>query len=980
MTEAPSFPTWGFERPGPFNRSGWQRIEHPDCRGSNALKMRAFLGAWTMAVTLLSGCTSCDDHALGEVAPSLVVSPTLLEWREAYVGAPEIRTIYLENVGTAPVRITGLQFSGSPDFGLRSPLEAFDIFVGAKVTVDVVFTPASEGLATGNVLIEHRADDAPRLQVGLIGSVQRPLDCADNNPCTTEGFDPTQKDCVVENVDSPCDDDSVCTREDRCLDGVCVGQAVPCQADTCSLGVCESLRGCLQVPDPEACADNNPCTADLCDPETGCANEWVSDGTECPGQNIQCQIAHACFRGNCIEVTVPDGASCSDGQMCTVDDLCKGGQCTGTWVDREQELIGTGTTFGGSTVSRAVALSEERVLFADAHPLNLAVAEVGGGSMQLVAQTQLPRYRGVGRLYQVDQDRVVTMAAQRSASRSLLELRVRSDGAVQQLRTARLGPNIHRSSCGPAGVSGEVFYFCDDVELRTFDLVSWTEQPPIELGARCQDLAVDPNGTFLVVAHNQGLVRFELTDPLAPSLSVERLFGWTDAVATDGAIIVAHEGITAETLRILNSRTLAELASHPGDEIEGLEYTAAGFVALRYLTGQTQEVFEIWDFGDPNAPRLLGSEHRTEDVVGGSFGCRLTNVSHDFLFVGGQDALQVRKIQPGATPAFVPLTAPAHGRMRLLASDGSEVHAMHRNSARAIDVSDPAYPRFVSGGVNQLTSYFYSMSPGGALPTTPISDRYSGPGRWTDVSNPDAPIFLGSLGLAPEHGRVVYPRDGLLYSFSYPSGQPHRFEVFDLSRLSPGTPHLNPIGNVVLPASLNPAFVGLDPTRIAVDGSRAVVGVNNRDATVRTLIVLDVSDPAAPAVRSQTRTLQLIDELALAGDRIAILESERSSVNGLRIFDFVADVPVERGYLSLDGGVIENWKILGFDGTVLIVGIQNSTRTRVAFFDAEAVPPTLIGDLGTGDSPQSAAVVQDHLLVATHSKVHTIYPPCPPRN
>lgn len=102
-----------------------------------------------------------------------------------------------------------------------------------------------------------------------------PTDCDDGNPCTDDSCNP-QLGCVhAGNSGGPCDDGDVCTPDDQCADGTCVGQ------------------GTLD------CADQNECTDDSCDSQSGCRN-------------------------------VDNAVTCDDQSLCTVDDRCTSGACTGT--------------------------------------------------------------------------------------------------------------------------------------------------------------------------------------------------------------------------------------------------------------------------------------------------------------------------------------------------------------------------------------------------------------------------------------------------------------------------------------------------------------------------------------------------------------------------------------------------------------------------------------------------------------------------
>ena len=71
------------------------------------------------------------------------------------------------------------------------------------------------------------------------------------------------------------------------------------------------------------CGDNDPCTADGCDPETGqCTTQTLADGTVCgPGS--------ACKAGKCVPACAgqPDGSPCDDADPCTSGEQCKAGVC-----------------------------------------------------------------------------------------------------------------------------------------------------------------------------------------------------------------------------------------------------------------------------------------------------------------------------------------------------------------------------------------------------------------------------------------------------------------------------------------------------------------------------------------------------------------------------------------------------------------------------------------------------------------------------
>ena len=86
-----------------------------------------------------------------------------------------------------------------------------------------------------------------------------------------------------------CDDQNLCTTNDTCHDGVCKGQEVTCD-------------------------DHNECTTDKCQPDKGCVFEPVSDGTQCDDNNV-CTKNDTCSNGVCTG----EGIDCDDNDPCTQD-------------------------------------------------------------------------------------------------------------------------------------------------------------------------------------------------------------------------------------------------------------------------------------------------------------------------------------------------------------------------------------------------------------------------------------------------------------------------------------------------------------------------------------------------------------------------------------------------------------------------------------------------------------------------------------
>jgi hypothetical protein len=217
-----------------------------------------------------------------------------------------------------------------------------------------------------------------------------PKSCpASTDPCKVNVCVPATGNCVSENAEDgiPCEDGDLCTLNDTCQGGTCrPGTAVDCsRLDTqCLEGVCDSQAGTCTVrnredgtrcnADDNACtvndtcqagacvpgtlktcpASTDPCKVNFCDPTTGnCATRNADNGTTCEDgdlctvgdtcQNGQCQAGtkktctastdpckvNVCnpATGDCVSENAPNGTTCEDGDLCTLNDTCQGGTC-----------------------------------------------------------------------------------------------------------------------------------------------------------------------------------------------------------------------------------------------------------------------------------------------------------------------------------------------------------------------------------------------------------------------------------------------------------------------------------------------------------------------------------------------------------------------------------------------------------------------------------------------------------------------------
>ncbi len=167
--------------------------------------------------------------------------------------------------------------------------------------------------------------------------------CDDGDPCTFPDLcdfgtcKPTGGECPPCGSDDDCadlDDDDLCNGTLRCVDTKCVidpDSVVTCDdlpVTPCEQAVCVGSLGICAVeakPPGSACEASSPC-------EEGGA---CLDGT-CEGTPVTCDDDNPCTAnecepaaGGCTFPPISDGVLCNDGDPCTLSDECIGGQCIG---------------------------------------------------------------------------------------------------------------------------------------------------------------------------------------------------------------------------------------------------------------------------------------------------------------------------------------------------------------------------------------------------------------------------------------------------------------------------------------------------------------------------------------------------------------------------------------------------------------------------------------------------------------------------
>ena len=225
------------------------------------------------------------------------------------------------------------------------------------------------------VLFDH---DSGELQLGLVNDTcsvcsdvttfGNQAACSDNDDCRDEGWGRwcSGGRCRC-NRDSHCGDfdGDVCTVE-QCIDGECRRTLLDCDdCDPCTEDVCHPDTGCEHIPIPgccvsdDECHDSNACTWDMCvenecvysqevdcDDDDFCTQDACDPDTGmCIYTPTDCDDGVNCTVDSCSShleqcVNTPDNNACDDGDICTTDVCDEDDDCVFTPIPNCCEVDG----------------------------------------------------------------------------------------------------------------------------------------------------------------------------------------------------------------------------------------------------------------------------------------------------------------------------------------------------------------------------------------------------------------------------------------------------------------------------------------------------------------------------------------------------------------------------------------------------------------------------------------------------------------
>jgi len=229
---------------------------------------------------------------------------------------------YLWNASTSSYERIGTTASSTDVFiTSTTPTPAHYIDAAQRVTILLVNTEEEAGVSTDYIRV----------------SVQQcsfDFDCDDDNVCTDDACSSGK--CTHSDNSTVCSDGNPCTVSDACSDGECEsGTAADCSAegDQCNTASCNSDGAEANCDVLTPVEDGTDCQDDLF-----CTVEDVCKGGVCTGEQRDCSTSgNQCNEGLCNEDEdtcqarpLPDGTACDDELFCTAEESCAAGDCRGS--------------------------------------------------------------------------------------------------------------------------------------------------------------------------------------------------------------------------------------------------------------------------------------------------------------------------------------------------------------------------------------------------------------------------------------------------------------------------------------------------------------------------------------------------------------------------------------------------------------------------------------------------------------------------
>ena len=271
-------------------------------------------------LAILALCAGCKSARVNGTTGDISFGSDRIEFPLTLIGYPTQAPVEIRNGGRNTLAV---RLQTEPPFTIDTAV--FEVPGGSSVVLQATFSP-TEAADFERTLKLTSGDQA--LEATLAGTAELPPAC-ERGPCWYSTYEHASGSCVrADEPDAtPCTGGTACLLTSQCLAGQCVGTARDCDdQDKCTTDACDANTGCVHFSATARCgASSNACQAPACDPLLGCTFTDAADGTPCGPSD--CQTADICLLGVCKNVAVTNGAACGDPSPCQSRGLCASQVC-----------------------------------------------------------------------------------------------------------------------------------------------------------------------------------------------------------------------------------------------------------------------------------------------------------------------------------------------------------------------------------------------------------------------------------------------------------------------------------------------------------------------------------------------------------------------------------------------------------------------------------------------------------------------------
>ncbi len=110
-----------------------------------------------------------NQSAVSDKKAIISVYPVFVDFGNVKVNEESLKSVYVSNTGEAPLSITSISLKGGEEFRFTENCIGKNLNRGESCNINIYFSPTSEGIKNGTLIIENNSSNNPRYQLGING-------------------------------------------------------------------------------------------------------------------------------------------------------------------------------------------------------------------------------------------------------------------------------------------------------------------------------------------------------------------------------------------------------------------------------------------------------------------------------------------------------------------------------------------------------------------------------------------------------------------------------------------------------------------------------------------------------------------------------------------------------------------------------------------------------------------------------------------